>query len=54
MEKIEVFIQNEKILEYTFIPDPVRFAEVYTALKTLWPDAVVQFRKKEKKDVPKI
>lgn len=55
MQKIEIFLNSEKILEYTYDPGPgpERFAEVYKAIKALWPDAVIQFPK-EKKDVRKV
>lgn len=52
-QKIEIFLNSEKFLEYTYDPGPERFAEVYKAIKALWPDAVIQFPK-ENKDVRKV
>jgi hypothetical protein len=53
-QTVEIFLNNEKILEYTYsFPSPEKFEQVYTAIKVLWPDAVIQFPK-EKKDVRKV
>ena len=54
-QKIEIFLNNEKILEYTYPwPSPERFQRVYDAIQVLWPDAVIQFPKEKKQDVRKV